>query len=186
MNIVLTDPIRYSYISNREGNEIREIFYQHWEKMKNQMKGVIDEINMWRFRSIQDINSYANEQVRILQADYNHQRDIFDQKREENLGIAKAYHQTKQTNLFKELIIACRSLEFQVAQLVYIRNQNNRPKVITVEDETRTKKQDTTNRHVFEFENRRIRSTIEDANVREINGGNISRLSIKSIPNEIK
>jgi hypothetical protein len=153
MNIDLTDPIRHSFVSNKEENEIREIFYRHWEKMKNQMKIVINGISEWRSRSILDINSYADEQIHILQADYNQQRGIFDKKREDNLGIAKSYHQAKRTDLFNELRIECQSLEFQVAQLEYVQNQNKRPWVITVGKRRRIMKQDKTNTHVHTSEN---------------------------------
>jgi hypothetical protein len=153
MSIVLNDPSRFTLFGSKEEDKIREIFYQHWEKMKNQMKMIIDVINMWRSQSIEAINSYAAEQIRILQTDYSQQRGIFDQKLEENVETANAYHKTKQIDPFQELCIACRSLEFQLAQLEYVQNQNERPKVITVEELIRRKEQDKANTDVFEFEN---------------------------------
>jgi len=153
MNIVLDDPSRSTFFGSKEENKIREIFYQHWEKMKNQMKMIIDIINTWRSQTIDAINSYAAEQLRILQADYSQGRSIFDQKLEENVEIAKAYHQTKQIDPFQELCMQCRSLQFQLAQLDYVQNHNECPKVITVEEQIRRKKQDKANTLALEFEN---------------------------------
>jgi hypothetical protein len=184
MNTTLTDPWRRTPISSKEENEMREIFYQHWKKMKNQMKTSIDVINLWRSQSIQEINSHANEQVRIFQADFKLQRGIFDKKREDSLNIAKAYHQAKQNDLFKELYNECQLLEFQVAQLEYIRNENERPNVVIAEEQTRRNKQDKTNTHVDAFEDYRTEPIIEDANVTEKNGGNISRSSVNSKSND--
>ena len=48
MNIDLSDPTRYQFMSSKEENEIREIFHQHWEKMKNQVKAVLNGISVWR------------------------------------------------------------------------------------------------------------------------------------------
>lgn len=155
MSINLSDPYRYSFIGSKEENEIRAIFYKHWGKMKNQMKAAVDEINTWRSQTIQNTNAHADTQIRTLDADYRQRRAMFDRIREENLEIAKAYHQTKEIQPFSELCIACRSLQFQVAHLENLQAEIFRPQVITVEEPTRRSKQDNRNIHMSDYNNRK-------------------------------
>jgi hypothetical protein len=152
MSNFLTEPCRRGLTSNEKENEIRAIYYCHWENMKKQMKLTIETIDGWRFQNIQAINGYADEQVQILRDDYDHQRLVFDRMREEHLATASVYRSSKQPDLFHELRDACQLLKFQVAQLEYVRNETQRPKVIVVEEQTRRKKQENINTHTPKFQ----------------------------------
>jgi hypothetical protein len=182
MATVLAKPCRHGRITSKEENEIREIFYRHWETMKNQMKTSIDVINTWRSRSIGEIDRYADEQIRILKRDYDRQRGIFDRRREENLETAKIYHNSKESNLFDELSAACRSLQFQVAQISYSLNQTESPRVITVGERAGSMKHDNTNTHALELGNGRNSVITDNSNSTVRNGGDIARSSPNSIP----
>jgi hypothetical protein len=187
MSNFLDKPCRHSINSSREENEIREIFHNHWERMKIQMKTTIDDINKWRSQSIEEINQYADKQVRILKNYYDQQRTIFDKSRDENLDAAKAFHTSKQSHLFNELRNACGLLQFQVAQLETVWAQEERPRVITPEEQTRRMKQDKINTRALESENSQGRSITEDPNIMKRNEGDIARSSpnsISSISNE--
>ncbi|CAF0970819.1 unnamed protein product [Rotaria sordida] len=145
------------------------------------METDIERINEWRSRSIQEIKSYADEQIRILKLDYDNQRPIFDEKRDGYLEIAKVYHISKGKDLFNELYTACQLLEFQMGQLEYVLDQKQRPKVITVEELTKGKKQDTTKAQAIKFENNQTRSIDENVYTRESNENDITKSSAKSI-----
>jgi hypothetical protein len=177
------EPGRHKIRGNKEENEIREIFYQHWEKMKNSTKMIIDEINKWRSRTIDKINMHADEQLRRLQIDYDRQRAIFDKKREDTISIAKAYSQSKANDQFKDLYNECRLLEFQVAQLEFLRDQSQSPRVIIVEDQRRGNKPNHSNTHAPVFDDRRVRSMMDNTNATEKHGGNNSRSSFQSPSN---
>ena len=180
MSTVLAKPCRHGRITSKEENEIREIFYQHWEKMKNQMKKSIDKINRWRSQNVQDINLYADEQISILQRDYELQGGIFNRKRVENLDTAKIYHNNKQIDLFNELSAACRALEFQVAQLMYFSTTVERVRVITVEQQTGGMKPVNTNINGLELESDGTRVIIENGNSTVRDGSDNARSSVKS------
>ncbi|CAF5162282.1 unnamed protein product, partial [Rotaria sp. Silwood1] len=141
----------------------------------------IEKISSWRSQSIQEIKSYADEQIRILKADYDHQRRIFDEKRVENLELAKVYHSSKQKELCDELYNACRSLDFQVTQLEYVVIQQQRPKVIAIEEQIQRKKQDMTRAQANEFKNNRTRSTDENFHIRESNENDTTTAYAQSI-----
>jgi hypothetical protein len=139
MSNSLESPGRKVFNSSKEENAIREIFYQHWEKMKNEMTRTSDEINRWRQKSIADINKHAEQEIQILNNYYARQRSVFDETRRANIDIATAYvqHVTKQSDLFGQLRDACSKLEFQVAKLEMVRGDMDYIKVITVEDYTK-------------------------------------------------
>ncbi|CAF3161888.1 unnamed protein product [Rotaria sp. Silwood2] len=182
MSDFLAEPCRQSRSSGKEENEIRKIFYQHWEKLKNRMEEDIVGINEWRSRSIQEIKSYADEQIRILKFDYDNQRRIFDEKRTQNLELAKVYRESREKELFSELCTACQSLQFQVAQLENVVYEKSRPKVITVEEQMKRTKQDTAKLNRSQFENNRTRSTNENVHIRDSNENDITRSFGQSIP----
>lgn len=167
MNNFLAVPCRRSHFTSKEENEIREIFYQHWETMKKQMDASIEKIQEWRHQSIQEIKSYSEEQIRIVRDDYDSLRQIFDHHRDENLETAKAYHNSKEKNLFDELSIACRSLKFQVAQLDFTSDQKTRPKVRPVYDHVVRKMQDMNGAVSHAVEHHHRRSTEENVHLTE-------------------
>jgi len=140
MNNSLTEPpSRKAFNSSKEENTIREIFYRHWEKMKDQMLWARDEINRWRQKSTADINTYADQQIRILNDYCARQRHAFEESRRANIDIAAAYahHATQQSGLFDQLREACSKLEFQMAKLEIIKSSIDYIRVITVEDHTK-------------------------------------------------
>ncbi len=190
MDFKLAEPCRRSKTGKKEENEIREIFYEHWEKMKSQTEAVMNDINAWRLRTNNEINAYADEQIRKLQTIYSRQRAIFDQEREEKISIAKNFHQSKSNypstvdDTFNELCKTWRSLEFQVAQLEHSQYQIPRPRVIAIGDQTQGNKQNQSNTHTHGFEDRRVKSTINETNVSEKDRDNNSRSSVQSRSNE--
>jgi hypothetical protein len=129
-------PYRWLSDSTDAENEIREIFFQHWEKARDQMTATVNEIDAWRHKFIAYINNHADEQIRNLGDDYDRQRLSLDEKREENLDTTRAYYGAQNVELFNELRNACRSLAFQVAQLEYVNGTMNGPRVITVQEQT--------------------------------------------------
>ena len=162
MTNFLAEPCRRDRLSNEKENEIREIFYGHWENMKKQMKITTERINDWRSQSIQKINVYADEQIQILKDDYNHLRSGFDYMRRENLELANTYHTSKQSNLFHELSNTCRLLTFQVAQLEYAENEIQLPKVLTVEKQVQQKMREKFDKHISQND-KHYRESIPDA-----------------------
>lgn len=135
MNINLNEPCRWLSDSTTAENEIREIFFKHWEKLRDRFILNVNEINAWRQRLIEHTNQYADEQIRILADDFQLQRVSFDEKREENLDTTRAYCGVQNVELFTELCCACRSLEFQVAQLENINGTMVGIKVVTVSEQ---------------------------------------------------
>jgi hypothetical protein len=152
MSNFLESPNRKSYNSSKEENALREIFYQHWEKMKNQMGRTTEEINQWRQRSIEDINKYADQEIQILHDFYKHQRDVFDEHRRANLETAASYvhHGVKESEMFDQLRQACSTLEFQMAKLETIRGDMDYIKVITVDNQTKMKQENSRVKQEFE------------------------------------
>jgi hypothetical protein len=189
MDFKLVEPCRRSKTGKKEENDIREIFYEHWEKMKNRTKLVMDGINTWRSQTIDEINTYAEQQIRQLQIIYNHQREIFDQERDEKISIAKSFQQSKSNSpstvndTFNGLCGTWRLLEFQVAQLENVQYQIQRPRVIAIGDQTQGNKQNQSNTHAHGFEDRRAKSMINNTNVTEKHGRSNSRSFCQSLSN---
>jgi hypothetical protein len=129
--------------SSKEENTIREIFYQHWEKINNKMDKASRDINSWRHKSIDLINKYADQQIRILTDDYNRQRVVFDENRRTNIDTAATYisHPAKQSDPFVQLRNACSKLEFQVSELEIIKDGMDYIKVMTVDDQKKKKQE---------------------------------------------
>jgi hypothetical protein len=146
MSAFLNPPGRNVYGGRKEENEIREIFYQHWEKMKNQVFMTHNEIIKWRDYCITEINKYADEQIRILNGDCDRQRQVFEERRRENIDTATAYvdHTTAEANLFDQLRNECRRLQFDIATLETIKVDMDYIKVITVEDQIKKKRENST------------------------------------------
>ena len=90
MSSFLKSPGRDIFNSSKEENTIREIFYQHWKKMKEQMTITNDDINNWRHKCIAEINNYVDQYIQILKNDYDQQRNVFDESRRPNIDTAAA------------------------------------------------------------------------------------------------
>jgi hypothetical protein len=135
-------PIGWSADSNEAENGIRIIFFQHWEKMKHQLEASVSRIDGWRHKFIEDINKYADEQMRILGDEYDQQRLVLDEKCEENLQIARAYYDAQNVELFNELKNACQLLEFQIVQLESVSGTMNAVKVVTIQEQMERKKKE--------------------------------------------
>lgn len=117
----LRKPCQKSHRESKETNEVREIFYGHWTTMKAEMLKTIDRIEQWRDASIKYIHTYANEQMSVLNHDYNLQRDDFDKLREEKISEAKDLD--PKSSQLQQLYQRCRSLQFQVAKLETIKHE---------------------------------------------------------------
>ncbi|CAF1504281.1 unnamed protein product [Adineta steineri] len=105
---------------------------------------------------------------------------FFDEKRNENLHTASFFYKSKQTTEFNELRNACQLLQFQVAQLTYVRKELDRPEVITGKEQL--------NSHLFPSENGRRRLTIGDDGITANSEYNIVESSYKRssfIPTEM-
>lgn len=163
----LVDPRRSIRMGNKEENEIREIFFRHWEKMKSQIQENINEINNWCGRNILKIEQYSKDQISRLQIDFKRQRAAFDQSRKEHLEIAKAYSEKKADEPLKDLYNACKKLEFQVAQLGYVQYKTKYPMVQTVEDLKNGRRINGIETQTSVCDDYRDQSTIDDASVRE-------------------
>ena len=180
MNIHLVDPRRHMFMGNKDENEIREIFYQHWEKMKAEIKQMVDQINEWRSARLKEIDFYADEQIRRLATDYSIQRTALDESRRENLETARAFSQSKTDDALKELSDTCKTLKFQVAQLDYARHHSNYPIILTVEDLRRGIKTNKKNVQTGQCENDRDQLVIDNANVRVRNPADSQRSHLQS------
>jgi hypothetical protein len=140
-NNFLEPPSRKGFNSSKEANTIREIFYQHWEKMKDQIVRTRDEIYRWRQISIEHINKHVDQEIQTLNDYYARQRYAFDDSRRANIDTATAYayHGAKQSDLFDQICHACTTLEFQMAKLETIQSSMEYVKVIIVQDLTKKK-----------------------------------------------
>jgi len=175
-NNFLESPSRKVFNSSKEENAIREIFYQHWEKIKDQMVSTKEEINRWREISIARINKHADQQIQTLNDYYARQRYAFDDSRRANIDTATAYvqHGAKQPDLIDQLYHACRKLEFQIAKLETIKADMDYIKVITGQDLAKKK-----------YENSIIKqSTNADDNLHK--NGNLSASSTMASPDRMK
>ena len=140
MNISLSEPCRWLPNGTIAENSIREIFFHHWEKLRNCLLESINQVNEWRHKFIEDVNKCANEQIRILAEDYERQRLNLDAKCEENLETTRAYRDVPNEELFKELYNGCQSLEFQVTQLELISGTMHYFRVITISEQMEKKR----------------------------------------------
>ncbi|CAF3442396.1 unnamed protein product [Rotaria socialis] len=185
MSNIFDEPNRHSYRSSKEENEIREIFYSHWEELKKYADEAIGAINSWRSENIRKIGMYADTQIRILNMHYNNQRIIFNQERENYLNLAKAYHNSKQKDVFNGMRDTCRLLKFQVAELKYIldeQQQQPRPQVAPVENYSERNKLHANMTPTLECENHQRRPTDENIQMRKRDENNTSSAFINSIP----
>ena len=167
----LADPRRNILMGNKDENEIREIFYKHWDKMKNQIQEKIDEITKWRSRNILRIEQYAKDQMLRLEQDCTRQRHILDKSRRDHLEIARAYSQKKADEPFKQLCNACNKLQFQIAQLDYVQYQTKYPTVLTVKDLKRERKVNGAETQINGCDDNRDQSTLDDASIGEQSDG---------------
>ncbi|CAF4368398.1 unnamed protein product, partial [Adineta steineri] len=97
-----------------------------------------------------------------------------------NLHTASFFYKSKQTTEFNELRNACQLLQFQVAQLTYVRKELDRPEVNTGKEQL--------NSHLFQSENGRRRLTIGDDGITANSEYNIVESSYKRssfIPTEM-
>ncbi|CAF1948019.1 unnamed protein product [Rotaria magnacalcarata] len=192
MSNIFDEPNRHSYRSSKEENEIREIFYNHWEELKKHADEAIGTINSWRSEHIRKIGMYAETQIRILIMHYDNQRSIFNQERENYLSRAKAYHDSKKKDVFNDMRDRCRLLKFQVAELKYIldeQQQQPRPQVTPVENYSQRNKLQANMMPTLEFENRQRGPTDENIQMRKRDENNTSSTftnSIPSMPNGIR
>jgi hypothetical protein len=187
MNTSLNPPIRWLPDSTNAENEIREIFFQHWDKMKDHLIAMVNEINAWRHKVIEDTNKYADDQIRIVTADYERLRLNLNERCEENLDTTRAYVVAQNIELFNELRSACQSLEFQMAHLESISGTMNGLKVITVEEQVERKKKEKSDIPKSENNNAEVKPTIEPANDIQNNRSEKKDLTVKvvsSISNE--
>jgi len=187
MATFLNPPFRWLSDSTDAENEIRAIFFQHWEKARDQMIATINAINAWRQKTIEDINKYADEQIRNLGDDYDRQRLSLDEKREENLDTTRAYCSAQNGELFNELRDACRSLVFQVAQLEFLNGTMIGPKVITVQEQMERMKKEQSDASKPEKDRPEEKLIIQDTNNiqdRQNENGDLSIKLVSSISNE--
>jgi hypothetical protein len=175
MEFKLDEPCRHSKTGKKEDNEIREIFYGHWKKMKNQTETVMNDVNAWRSRMTNEINTYADKQIRALEVIYNRQREIFDRKRDEKISIAVDLRKSKTNDAFEDLYNACRLLQYQVARLEHVQHEIKRPRVIAIRNQAEGSTQNQSNTHAHESEDSRMESTTNKTNVTEKRGSNSSR-----------
>jgi hypothetical protein len=187
MNTLLNAPCRWQPDSTNAENEIREIFFQHWDKLKNHFIAMVNEINKWREKVIEDANKYADEQIRILADDYNRQQLSIDEKREENLDTTRAYAGANSIDLFDELRKECKLLEFQMAQLESVSGTLTGHRVITVQEQIEKMKREKSDASKLENDKSEGKSITEQTSTKQDNrnaDGDSSDNLVSSIPNE--
>lgn len=146
MTSFLTEPYRQKSPPYSEGDDVREIFYRHWEKMMGKRARTIADIQEWRDKSIEEIKTHAEDQIRILEDDYNRQRVRFDEERRKKLDERYELTVSKQSDLREQFLAACQSLKFKVATLARIKCEIERPIVKTVDDLVKEKEQKRTDK----------------------------------------
>ena len=120
--------------NNNYAKRIHEIFSQHLNALENQRQTAIDTIDGWYHQMEQELRKRMNVQKDRINEHYNSIRPIFDEKYQENLDLATAYHKAQNGELFEELQDACRSLTIQVATLEFVKGELERPRVQIKED----------------------------------------------------
>ena len=181
----MNEPCRRHILGSREENEIRAMFYRHWEKLKNQMEIGLKRIDEWRSQSIEEIKSYADEQIRILKAHYDQQQNIFYRERSQHLEKAKVYYKSGEKDLFKELWDACQLLKYQVVQFENVTHQKSHPRVLIIQEQVEQKADESTMSNSFNFDDPERRLRTEDCSTREINNTEIAKLPPESSSIEI-
>lgn len=134
-------PILLVAESNEPENEIRTIFSQHLEKMRNQTNVSFIAINEWRRNTTEHINKHADEQIQLLQNDYTKQRAALDRLLEENLETTQAYIAVQNGELFGQLRDECQKLTILMSQLEYVKADIECPRLTTVEEQVQKQKQ---------------------------------------------
>ena len=141
MSNFINPPHRWLPDGTNEENEIRTIFYLHWEKAMNNYRESVNQINAWRQAIISYIHKYADEQIGILTTEYDRQRVSFDGKYQENVALARDYG-AQNAELFKEIRNACQLLEFHIVQLEALKVTMESFRVITSEEHMERKKKE--------------------------------------------
>ena len=114
---------------NKYEKEVRQIFYQNWEIMRKEMEDNIDAIHKWYWDNIQRVNKHANEQLEILQRDYNIQQERLDHHRSYYLETVKTAPQEMDQEAFDNVKQVCKSLRCRIAELEYIKYEMEYPKI---------------------------------------------------------
>ncbi|CAF1349606.1 unnamed protein product [Adineta ricciae] len=135
MDTLLIPPCQFLPNSTVAENTIREIFFRHWEKMKDELLVAGDQINTWRQTMINDINKYADELLHALANDFNRFKISCQQQCDEHLEMTYAYHEVQNVELFNEICENCRSLKFQLARLESVTNQVHCYRIVTIEEQ---------------------------------------------------
>ena len=146
MTAFMLEPNRGSHMRNKEGNDVREIFYEHWEKMKAKRTHAFKKIQRWRQNTIEETNKYAEEQIRILDEDCDRQRVRFDEERAAKISERCDLNAPKQLKLIEQLLETCRSLKFQVAKVDILKHEMEKPRVRTVAEQIEVKRQERLNK----------------------------------------
>lgn len=139
---VFNAPCRWQADSTNAENEIREIFFQHWERLKDQFVALAVEIQDWQKRLVESINNHVAQQMRILEEDYQRQMHKLDQQREESLDTTRACCTANNVDLYGELRGECQLLQFQAAQLENTISSLEAPRVIPVSEQMERKKKE--------------------------------------------
>ena len=123
-------------------NEIQEIFHRQHKTALSEVVITAMNINTWRERRIQCIHQYADEQLLILNADYQHAQQVFQLNLDETLQTVQAYREANTYDLFAQLRDECRQLKLQVAQLENVNVVMESPRVTTLEEKRRREEQE--------------------------------------------
>jgi hypothetical protein len=147
MTQFLIEPNRRKHLPYFEGDDVREIFYKHWEKMKKKRTNTINDIQEWRDSIIEQIKRHAEEQIRILDDDYNRQRVRFDEERKKKISERCDPAASKQSDHCERFLETCRLLKFKVAKLELIKCEVDYATVITVDAQMKAKEQRRISKH---------------------------------------
>ena len=123
METLLITPSQFLPNSAVAENRIREIFFHHWEKMKDEFLAAVNQINTWRQTMINDTNRHADDLLHALASDFNRFKTNCQQQCDENLEKTDVYHGVQNVELFNELYESCRSVKFQLARLESVRSE---------------------------------------------------------------
>ncbi|CAF1498396.1 unnamed protein product [Adineta steineri] len=189
MSISYNPPCRWLVDSTNAENNIRHIFFQHWEKMKDQCIAAINQINAWRDQTIQEIHQHVDEQTRILATDFEQLQLNLHEKCEENLDTTRAYCSAQNIELFNELQNACRLLEFHMIQLETVTTTMNTYRVVTIKEQMERKQKEKSDASELKINKSEEISIVENINTTLDNGRENKDLSVQlvsSISDEIE
>jgi hypothetical protein len=99
--------------------KILSVFDHHKEELFNQYLKMNDEIINWGQSLTSQIRETVTERSRLLDQDYNNQKNCLEEKYQEYIGKALIYEKNEDNEQIGQLITQFNALKFQLAVLEY-------------------------------------------------------------------